>query len=137
VSFLSCFASSSRGGGRSGDDFEVAHWQHFFKNEFVEAIKAGSPARLNKAIAEKAKGAVLRREFVEKYRLPHTGASLLHIAILYGKFEEIAKPLVAEFGEPLVGGCYRVRFDANHTCAPYSHGGQITNPNPNPAPPKP
>ena len=72
----------------------------------MQAIKAGNWERLDKLITDKA-GPARKKEFVLKFRLFHTGASLLHVAILYYKFEEIAKRLVSKYGESLVAGRYR------------------------------
>ena len=85
-------------------------WLHFYQDDLVNAIKSGSwpavDALLTQTVGDRGRTPAARRAHVLSWRVPHTGASLLHLAILYDRFHEVAVPLIREFGEELVGMSY-------------------------------
>jgi hypothetical protein len=101
-------------GRRSADEdkeFPVAAWDHFNGQPIVKMIKTKDWAALSGHIAKQG-GRAQQEAFVLNWRGLHSGASLLHLTILYGVFEEVGKPLVHEFGHALVGMCYKQPLQA-------------------------
>ena len=97
------------GGEDTAEEFGTDAWTSFYQNVYYKAIKRGDYGALDKLLGHKMAGGssapqAQKKEFAVKYRLDHSGASLLHLAILYNQWDAIAKPLVEEYGSELVAG---------------------------------
>jgi ankyrin repeat protein len=103
---LSYLVPAGKEDAAADTEFPMAAWDYFGRDQALVAIRSGSYAGLKAIIEQGRPSRAAQVDFVMTWRALHSGASMLCMSILYGKFTEVGRPLVQEFGAELVSMRY-------------------------------